>query len=816
MEENINEELIEKEKDDNNQQNINLSNSINSSKSEIIPLISEEMQEKKRLTKFLDDINDNIKDNKNENNNIEKIYEEYLKKEFITKKKIKKKSKCFLDFMFYILCPTFATINLIGIFQIISVMKIELKFLKHSTTCLFKYITWNKCEDIKPFNFFNYFFIETLKEPIDYNLMMIMGILGNILLGLIGFTWSSLIFGGINVGASFMIYNFNFNGYDENKNTYNILQIGYILLCFILLSIGVGGSALLSQQILLDSFSKYQNYKPEENENNNINLNDSKEIKDKKYTRGLTFFFIVCLTTILGYYGKYIINIFLAKILNEDNYNRKRQFFFWNIILYISYIGISLFTYFIFRFTFFKDTDNENKENSKQISVYQICGYLIYSETKNNENKTSSTPTCEWYRLFCKTIYDCCNQSICNIICRQTKGNEKYHCCFSFCYECNCCFCCCPCTNCKKKCCKCCECCECCTCSQCCTMGCLEIGNDDFDQPSKVSICYCYKQKRKYKWINMFINNETQIQLTKIMFNYCLLQCITIAFERIYNNNIQKLIERGEVNFINNILNMKRVLLSNILYALIIILFFYITISWGKSLSDSSDNNDDQGNLKDIQELSKDILRGASAILPFNSIFSFIFTMFYISGNEYLQNLITNETYNYIYIPIIMNKFFYFTFTYYCIKVAEEKKGFDLVSGSTLISIYLLIWDSIFGTLRDNIPENYIIILFGIQLLPSLYISFNLLKIISMNLFCNGIFWRTFLYLFFYFFACGGLWFFKCCDWCSCCVCCKCFETKENFNRCCKCGPFDNCCEHKDCLKKCKDSFNRNAKKEAN
>ena len=45
-------------------------------------------------------------------------------------------------------------------------------------------------------------------------------------------------------------------------------------------------------------------------------------------------------------------------------------------------------------------------------------------------------------------------------------------------------------------------------------MGCLEIGNDEFDQPSKVSICYCYTQKRKYKWINMFINNETQIQLT--------------------------------------------------------------------------------------------------------------------------------------------------------------------------------------------------------------------------------------------------------------------------------------------------------------
>ena len=74
--------------------------------------------------------------------------------------------------------------------------------------------------------------------------MMLLGIFGNILLGLIGFTWSSLIFGVINVGACFMIYNFNFNGYDKFSNSYNILQIGYILVCFVLLSIGVGGSAL--------------------------------------------------------------------------------------------------------------------------------------------------------------------------------------------------------------------------------------------------------------------------------------------------------------------------------------------------------------------------------------------------------------------------------------------------------------------------------------------------------------------------------------------------------------------------------------------
>lgn len=198
-----------------------------------------------------------------------------------------------------------------------------------------------------------------------------------------------------------------------------------------------------------------------------------------------------------------------------------------------------------------------------------------------------------------------------------------------------------------------------------------------------------------------------------------------------------------------------------------------------------------------IKVLSNDILKGSFVVLGFNSLFSFIFTIFYYSNNSFFKNLVIGENYHYIYIPIFMSKFYYFTFTYYCLKRSEEIKGFDLMSGSTLISIYVSIFSIIFGIIRDYIPLDYIFI---IQSIPTLFIMLIFFIEIGGNLFCRGIFWRTILYLFFYFFAFGGLWFFGGC--CECCKCCECF-TKEKFNKCCDCGRFNDCCEHEKCREKC-------------
>ena len=187
------------------------------------------------------------------------------------------------------------------------------------------------------------------------------------------------------------------------------------------------------------------------------------------------------------------------------------------------------------------------------------------------------------------------------------------------------------------------------------------------------------------------------------MFDYYILQFTTIAFEKIYKENQQKLIKEG--NFIDNILNFKRFGIFFLIYLTTIIIFFYITISWGKyienpleSIESGGDKQnivmDDNGlNHKNmtIKVLSKDILKGSFIVLGFNSLFSFIFTIFYYSNNSFFNNLVISENNHYIYIPIFMSKFYYFTFTYYCLKKSEEIKGFDLMSGSTLISIYVYI-----------------------------------------------------------------------------------------------------------------------------
>ena len=121
---------------------------------------------------------------------------------------------------------------------------------------------------------------------------------------------------------------------------------------YLFLSVGIGGSALLPQQILLDFFYKYQN-KNEINDKNNINIqseqnnNQDSNKKNLDYNntsnenrkRDLNFFFIVCLTTILGYYLKYLLDIFLAVIFKDSD---KRNFFFL-IVLYIFHLFLCLY-----------------------------------------------------------------------------------------------------------------------------------------------------------------------------------------------------------------------------------------------------------------------------------------------------------------------------------------------------------------------------------------------------------------------------------------------------------------------------------------
>ena len=92
---------------------------------------------------------------------------------------------------------------------------------------------------------------------------------------------------------------------------------------------------------------------------------------------------MICLTTTIGYFGKYIINLLINYILKEikgtENYDKK-IFFECIIVLYFSSIILSISLYSIFVCIFTKNIKKEAGDNVYRIC--QACEYIIYSEQK--------------------------------------------------------------------------------------------------------------------------------------------------------------------------------------------------------------------------------------------------------------------------------------------------------------------------------------------------------------------------------------------------------------------------------------------------
>ena len=129
--------------------------------------------------------------------------------------------KIFFHFMFMFVLPLFVTINLIGIFQIISVMNIFYESIKKAIIC---YMEWEDKDDKSSYDFYNfydYYFKESINEGIEFDLIETMGFLGTIIYQFSGFTVSSSLFLGINGLSLFLIVNF-FNQYREGKDRYTV------------------------------------------------------------------------------------------------------------------------------------------------------------------------------------------------------------------------------------------------------------------------------------------------------------------------------------------------------------------------------------------------------------------------------------------------------------------------------------------------------------------------------------------------------------------------------------------------------------------
>ena len=805
--------------------------------------------EKQHLIDVFENLKDNIKQNKEES--LEEIYMDILKTQEKKNKKIKKNiSGFFICFMYYFIAPLFSIFNLMGVFQIISIMKVVSFIFKNVIKFFYQFHFTEKTDEFiyeKQINFKKIFYQNSYNEMVDFNLVMISGFIGNLILKSTGFYVTSIIFLVINSIGIVIIFSSDFLNNEkvfENEKgeiipNFSIAQVLILLFCLIIIFIGAGGSALLSQIILNDRFFKLKTYlfkiklkkielfayrlrknfnknefdinnsnngsignndieEKNDNENNNGNISydeyeekimksdiDENDKQFRKYDEEnkskFDNYFIICFTTIIGYFLKYIINIILI------NYKDYDQFFYYAIGLYCFSIIISLLFYFLFENTFEEEENVENAKNKNEYTICQLCGFSIYSQKIfNNKEKEK----CEFCKLLCKTIKICCDSTfcvICNNICNSLNFSEL---CDNDSCDCDdCCIC--------IDCCDCCDCYMCCKyyCDssnqekcECCCCCCLDLDEINYEQ-NNLSFCYCYQNKRKFKWCNNYLSSEIQKKIFPYLIEYFFLQLMTIAFENQYAININN--DKG------NNYDLKELLIFVVIFIITFIIFIYFTISFSICTEGNFSDADDFADK--IQEISNNILTGLHGILILVGFYSIIFSP-YNFFNKDIEKLLNNNYY--IYPPILLNKFFYFTLNYYYISICDDNKNLELLSGTLIISLYLATGNFIISCISDYTPIN----IYLIQIIPSYIPSALFCLFIIVYFFYSLIYCKLPLFLFqiISFVLCfGGLWSLRIDeeDACKCkCDCtkgicsCKCCDFYSNQCECC-CNNFDCECE---------------------
>ena len=397
---------IEKEDDEVNEMNLNKKSNIFNSfinpefkDDEEAHLLSYEgKDEKEGLTSIFDKLGNELTLGENKTKSIDKIYAKYLSKENLTEREIKKGTNKFLiKFVIYFTAPLFEILYLIGIFQLISIKNSFLDLFKESAIDYYKCTIKLDCnitlndEKGNVFEFYDYFYNYTMNESIDFNLMMITGFAGDLLIKSKGFTKSSIYLFAPNLIGMFWLNSFDFSLPNE-KFDYSLIKIIFIFICYLIILIGVGGSALLSQKILIDYYLKYKDYiigmkmekitemesnlKPENNNEQNaqngrkslLNKNEEErqkkreEVLNKRKNNKFDFFYMIVITTTIGYFGKYGINIIINFVLASrygDKYN-KLYFFYCTVGIYIILLFFSIIFYKCFKLIFKKDKNINN------------------------------------------------------------------------------------------------------------------------------------------------------------------------------------------------------------------------------------------------------------------------------------------------------------------------------------------------------------------------------------------------------------------------------------------------------------------------
>ena len=815
--------------------------------------------------------------------NIEDTYIKYIKEgshEIINKNLPQKMNK----FKFVLFKNFVSYFNIIYLFMIFLMKPIMNTLWEIILNCIKEAFTHKIDEPDSLFNFYKIYFENAKKFNFDFDLMMIMNWLGDKILESIGFIYTCFVFIGINSIYFILFLNFNFIEYNIN-NKYSIWKFLLLILIYLIIFVGIGGSSLLSQRIFIelnDKIAKYEKINKNDNHKDNYNedleniqnVSDessfykSSEIDDKRKSikenskmkkinreklnenTNLKSFYDISICTILAnYFISLKSNIMVNEQLEKDElirnetlniindtlmnnntnnpninkiiYDNDKNYFIRQILItFFQYMGISIFFFLIsiscclINNQIKKENDNENKvkkalkeyskedeniinneadiiklddeikdvklieenkdsEDIKDIqktnsidkySICKFCGYFYYNKTVNLRGQMPL------YKILCCgfrdcfflnmiSLIDCCNITFCHIlnkICCEEKEIFK------------------------------------CYCGRC---------NKNYNKVSD-NFCLCYKEKRKYEWLHDYITNETQEDIFPYILEYCLLGLIVIALDKKYET-FKFEFQRKKVTTFKEFwekFNDNKTVKSVFIFPITFLFYFSLCSKFGSSKLRKLNKNSKE---KKYDE-SILILNGIHGILLINSIISLVFSILYFLGIKDFDD--------YILIPILMYKFFYFTLNYYCICLTKEQNDHEFIlSGKILITIYIIVWNQIYKFLKNFFNNELFLFIFQavlsiIIILSFIYYSlfsrFNYIiceNLINCNLFGS---------------------FQSCCNCCNCCIyniyclegyqycdCCCCDE--DCF---CYCQQCDKSCYILDCFSSISRNYSHDSK----
>ena len=235
-----------------------------------------------------------------------------------------------------------------------------------------------------------------------------------------------------------------------------------------------------------------------------------------------------------------------------------------------------------------------------------------------------------------------------------------------------------------------------CNCCNCCTQF-------DDDYKNKEVFSYCYKYTGKLSWFFNFLSNEHQILIIVVSCINFYLQFITIGLiKKINEEIINQPFDSSNSHFLTYFLTF-------ILYLLLSHIF---TIIIEKCCMADEPVDEIKNKVLGVNIIVWTI-SSALFIISVIFLFSIVFSILYI----FTEITFINDN-NLLLIPIILNKFFYFTQSKFCLLFIGENKTFELLSNSTTLSIYILFWDVIIALLlKLDIKILYIIQFIGSSLI---------------------------------------------------------------------------------------------------